>query len=178
MCARKYVLFQNLSFLYMFRLYCSSKFAKRAEKNRREHLMSQSRNLHSYFGPAVNLSSEDCPEEEPEKDEAVVEYLSNFSVNAAIEKLRSIVRITSKKRAEKYTPDSKFEFLRHLAVLRFLEKIQETPRSCVSASKNIAEKMFGGGENRAKSIRNWSDEYVRTHQMMVLRQGKHQKKNH
>ena len=135
----------------------SSKFAKRAEKNRREHLMSQSRNLHSYFGPAVNLSSEDCPEEEPEKDEAVVEYLSNSSVNAAIEKLRSIVRITSNKRADKHTPDSKFEFLRHLAVLRFLEKIQETPRSRVSASKNIAEQMFGGGENRAKSIRNWSD---------------------
>ena len=88
--------------------------------------MSQSRNLHSYFGPGVNLNSEDSPEEEPEKDEAVVEYLSNSSVNAAIEKLRSIVRITSK-RELRNTSDSKFEFLRHLAVLRFLRRFRRHP---------------------------------------------------
>lgn len=120
----------------------SSQFAKRAEKKRRENVMSQSRNLHSYFGPAVT-SLEHCPEEDSEQHEAVPEETSSFSVNAAIEKLQSIVRITSSKRAEKQTPDTKFEVLRHLAVLRFLQKIQENPRSRVSASKNIAEQIFG-----------------------------------
>ena len=150
----------------------SSMFAKRAEKRRREQLMSQSRNLHSYFSSTSSLQPEDCRPDVLEKDE---DENTVSSVNAAIEALQSVVRISSNQRAEKHTPQTKFEFLRHLAVLRFLQKIQENPRSRVNSSKDIAEKIFGGGDSRAKSIRNWSDEYVRSHQMMVLRQGKHQK---
>jgi hypothetical protein len=89
--------------------------------------------------------------------------------------LNSIVRISSNQRTQKNTPKTKFEFIRHLAELRFLETIKENPLSRIRSSKDVAVQIFGRGDSRAKRIRNWSDEYVRTHQMMVLRQGKHQK---
>jgi hypothetical protein len=140
----------------------SSMFAKRAEKKRREQLMSNSLKLQTYFGSTRSLENED----------STPDGFESSSIGVAIE---SLVRISNNQRADKHTPKTKFDFLRHLAVLRFLQKIHENPRSRVSSSKDVAESIFGGGESRARSIRNWSDEYVRTHQMMVLRQGKHQK---
>jgi hypothetical protein len=152
----------------------SSVFAKRAEKRRREQLMSQSKDLYEYLGNNNSLR----PEEDPE----IIEEGSNnddgsslFSFESAIEKLNSIVRISSNQRIQMNTSKTKFEFSRHLAVLRFLEKIKENPRSRIRSSKDVTEQIFGKDESRAKNIWNWSDEYARTRQMMVLRQGKHQK---
>ena len=135
--------------------------------------MYQSRKIHSYFNTNSSSHPDNCPENEVCREDS--DDHSHLSVNAAIEKLQSIVRISSNKKTEKQTYKTRFEFIRHLAVLRFLKKVHNNPRSRVKSSKDVAEQSFGGGEHRAKSIRNWSDEYVRTHQMMVLRQGKHQK---
>ena len=114
----------------------SSMFSKRAEKRRREQLMSQSRKIHSYF--SINSSSHpyNCPENEVCREDG--DEHSLFSVNVAIEKLQSIVRISSNKRTEKQNSKTKFKFIRHLAVLRFLQKVHDNPRSRVKSSKDVA----------------------------------------
>ena len=110
------------------------------------------------------------------KQDSTSGSFKEYSIEAAIEKLKYIVLISIQlKELINTLAKTKFDLLRHLSVLRFLQKIQETPRYRVSSSKDVTEAIFGGGESRERSIRNWSDEYVRTRQMMVLRQGKHQK---
>ncbi len=70
-----------------------------------------------------------------------------------------------------------FDAIRLLAVQRFLESIDRSPRSRVSSSQSIAAILFGvrGDSYRARSIRDWSDYYVDHHVLPSLRQGKHQK---
>ena len=136
--------------------------------------MYHSRNLHAYFQGTAPSQPLPCADVVVEIAESHIEH-SDSSLKTAIEKLKSIVRMTSNQRYEKQTPNTKFEFVRHLAVLRFLEAVLEKPRSRIRASTEIAKQIFSGGASRARSIRNWSDEYVRTQKMMLLRQGKHQK---
>jgi hypothetical protein len=97
---------------------------------------------------------------------------------AAISKLESITAIHRNAGLHKKNLMSKFDTIRHLCVLRFLQKTQEDPRSRMSSSKQIAESIFGpekGTDYKARCIRIWSEEFVKTLTLAPYKQGKHQK---
>ena len=72
---------------------------------------------------------------------------------------------------------SKFESLRILAVMRFLQLLKKDPRSRIRSSEMIADVVFGksGASYRARSIRDWADHYLLHSELPRLRQGKYQK---
>jgi hypothetical protein len=69
-----------------------------------------------------------------------------------------------------------FELLRRLAVLRFLRLVQADHRSRVASSEVIASVVFGkeGFSYRARSIRDWADDFCVHLELPSLRQGKFQ----
>ena len=96
----------------------------------------------------------------------------------AIESLEKTARIHRNAALERNDTRSKFESIRQLCVLRFLQKIKACPRSKVKSSKEVAEAFFGnqnGSAYKAHCIRIWANEFVKTGAMMPYRQGKHQK---
>ena len=66
----------------------------------------------------------------------------------AISKLESITDIHRNAAIHKKNLMSKFDTIRHLCVLRFLQKTQEDPRSRMTSSKQIAESTFGPEKER------------------------------
>jgi hypothetical protein len=95
-------------------------------------------------------------------------------VDAALDKLEEVVNA----QAEKKDRMTKFDFVRHLCVLLFLQEIKENPRSCLQSSNEVAKLIFGkekGSDYKARCLRIWSDDFIKTHKMSPYRQGKHQK---
>ena len=159
----------------------STFFAKQAEKKRMVESMSGCKNILHYFAsdrPPVEdsvLEEGDLSLEPSIPDQDVPEK----SIGAAIEKLKAIVQIKNNARLEKRRGLSQFDFIRHLCVLNYLEKLQLNPRSRIKSSIEVAAIVFGKGDgkrsHKSNSIITWSDEFVRSHELMTLRQGKHQK---
>ena len=129
--------------------------------------------LTSYFQPKptpIPISDDINDEDEvnPESE----------SIASAIASLEKITKIHRNAGLEKRDPRSKFECIRHLCVLRFLQKIKANPRSHVRSSKEVVAMLYGeskGSDYKARCIRIWSKEYVKTQMIMPYRQGKHQK---
>jgi hypothetical protein len=63
--------------------------------------------------------------------------------------------------------------------MRFLDAIRKNNQTRIESSRMIAKTFYGddkGGEYKSRYIRLWSDEFVRSGELMPLRQGKHQKR--
>jgi hypothetical protein len=104
----------------------------------------------------------------------------DYNLSSAIEKLKSLTAFHRNAILEKQDQRTKFECIRQLCVLRFLQKIKECPRSRVQSSTEVAKAFFGnqkGSAYKAQCIRIWANEFVRTGSMMPYRQGVHQKKD-
>lgn len=141
--------------------------------------MKNCRRLTSYFNRAE-------PEEQPtiqRADEDIETGREDYEdlgerIDVAISKLEEVTKLHRNTALEKNDRLSKFDSIRHLCVLRFLRKIQQNPRSRMLSSKAVAEAFFGpekGSDYKARCIRIWSDEYLRTHTLTPYRQGKHRK---
>ena len=151
----------------------STKFARLAEKRKRERSMAGCKTLMSYFGQG---DEENITGERPYDGKNPIDQSAD--IDQAINTLKEATSIRNNVAIEKRNKKSQFEFVRHLCVLRYLQQMKESPRSKVSTSLSVARMIFGpdkGTDYRAKSIREWSDEFVRSGSMMVLRQGKHRK---
>ena len=164
----------------------STVFARKAAMKKRQQSMQGFRPITSYFGsqksfepdalePAnhdeVNDPVSDCSE-----DELSPNLIS--SIDSAIGRLRFIANISKSSNQEQRQRHSKFDHVRFLCILRFLESIRENPRTRVASSRIIAKTIYGvekGGEYKARCIRIWSDEFVKSGLLMPLRQGRHQK---
>jgi hypothetical protein len=113
--------------------------------------------------------------------ESIEEYEDNgcrASIDTAIERLRDIVKLNNNSATEERVRISKFDHIRYLCILRFLESIKKNPRSRVESSREIAKAVYGlekGGEYKSWCIRMWSNEIMQNRLLMPLRQGKHQK---
>lgn len=165
----------------------STFFARQAEKRRMVESMSGCKNLLHYFSSKSAIveppNEVDC--EAVEGDQNLLCSVSDpdvpkRSIEEAIEKLRKIVQIRDNSRLEKRRGSSQFDFIRHVCILRYLEKIEQNPRSRIKSSIEVAAIVFskddGRRSHKSNSIIAWGDEFVRSHELMSLRQGKHQKK--
>lgn len=126
----------------------SSKYAKQAEQRQRVASATGCRSISSYFEPSV-VSNVSAPENEleivddEENESENNNYFSANAVNNAISKLNVIVQLRNNAQIEKRSKTSKFDFIRHLCVLRFLKMINESPRTRVKSSIHVAQVMFG-----------------------------------
>ena len=163
----------------------SSKYAKQAEKRRRVASAAGCRSIQSYFEPSVAISAPNVApvvelEVLPDDDVNEPDSENGFSDKAlddAINKLNVIVQLRNNALIEKRSKTSKFDFIRHLCILRFLKMIKESPRTRIKSSIHVAQIMFGDSRSvsKARSIRKWSYEYVKSHRLMLATQGKHKK---
>ena len=165
----------------------STVFARKAILKKRQQIMLGSRPLTSYFArqsstisdpsPNVTETSGDTTCASPSLDGSE-EIVETSSLEIAIQRLNDIFTMRNNSIMERRCHHSKFDHIRYVCILRFLESIQKNPRSRVESSRTIAKTVYGdnrGGEYRSRCIRLWSDEFVRTGILMPLRQGKHQK---
>lgn len=177
----------------------STVFARKAMIKARQQTMKVCRPLTSYFARQPSKDSNHSPERQSDvseentingdstTNEPSVENDCNndfqddeleASLEAAIHQLRDIVKLNNNSAQEQRNRHSKFDHIRFLCILRFLELIQQHPRSRVESSREIAATVYGratGGEYKARCIRMWSDEFLHSRILMPLRQGKHQK---
>jgi hypothetical protein len=72
---------------------------------------------------------------------------------------------------------SLFDFLRTLAVVRYLRLIKDDPKNKVHSSEEVAAIVFGknGGSYRARTIRDWANNFCEYGKLPQLNQGKYQK---
>ena len=97
------------------------------------------------------------------------------SLSLAIEALGKTFRIHRKIALEKKDTRSKFDFIRQLCMLRFLQKVKSCPRS-MKSSQGISEAFKEKGYvYKAHCIRVLGNDFVRTGSMKPYCQGKHQK---
>jgi hypothetical protein len=98
--------------------------------------------------------------------------------DAAIAKLKALnIDVNNCRKMSAGRDISRFESLRLLAVLRFMQMLKKDPRSRVRSSEMVADVVFGksGSSYRARSIRDWTDHYLLHYDLPRLRQGKFQK---
>ena len=175
----------------------STMFARKAIMKKREQTMKGCRSLTSYFAKQGSPESE-CS---PKTSESIVCNIDGTNDSAdpldtdvdsdnsnsslvlklmddAIQRLGDIVRLNNSSDLDRKSRHSKFDHVRYLCILRFLELVRQNPRSRIQSSRGIAKSVYGldkGGEYKARCIRLWSDEFVQNGHLMPLRQGKHQK---
>ena len=166
----------------------STAFARKALMKKQEQSMKGFRPLTSYFARqdkveidanTMNLQPENYHDDDETVDAEIGPgSLDIPSLDAAVNRLQVIAKMSNNSEDEKRHRHSKFDHIRFLCMLRFLESIRECPRTRVASSQAIAKTVYGpdkGGEYKARCIRFWGDEFVRSGLLMPLRQGKHQK---
>ena len=72
---------------------------------------------------------------------------------------------------------TRFDYLRLLAILKYFRMVKDIPRRRIESSQMVADMFFGksGASYRARTIRDWSDYYLKHSELPLLRQGKYQK---
>lgn len=164
----------------------STVFARQAEKRRMVKSMSGCKNIFHYFTPqsCIDEPTNDVNAEAGDDDLCHLPCtpdpdVPERSIAEAIEKLSNIVQIRNNARLEKRRGSKQFDFIRYICILRYLEKLKQNPRSRIKSSIEVAAIVFDKDDTRrsykSNSIVAWSDEFVRSHELMTLRQGKHQK---
>ena len=151
----------------------ATKFRKEKARRDRKDEMRGCKTLESYFPSAnINVVANAVPALQVKTYKQIVED--------ALQSLSSQTQIRNNKRLERQTGDiSKFDFVRLIAVERFLLKMQEDQNNKISESIQIARQLFpGSGEHwKSRSIRQWSSYYLTHHDLPPSRQGVHQKKS-
>ena len=130
----------------------------------------------AFFQSAKNKSQED----EQDIEEVPELRIPTFTetVEKALELLRPMTTQVCNQRVENRMRDiSKYDFVRLMAVKRYLYRIQSNQESHVCASNQIASELYpdSNTEWKARSIRKWASYFLMHQSLPELNQGKHQK---
>ena len=158
----------------------ATEFRKKAALNSLKNSAQGTRSITSYFGPQHSESAE-LPSEIDITPSNVVPELSAKPLNEILqEAIHHVSQFTSlssgrihEKRAKAF---SKFDFVRLIAVEKYLMAILDDPKSKCRSSLMIATQLFEKGtEWKALTIRTWADHYVVHHSLPQSKRGRHQK---
>jgi hypothetical protein len=147
-------------------------FKKTALHKQRLEAASSSNSIYSYFQRESTEISNHGKEFIPRP------LTRKQTVCRSLDAIKSHVPIGPNQRSQKSTRRiSKYDYLRLIAVQRYLQTILDTPNSKLATSLELANSLFHGRncEHFARSIRTWSEYWVQFHQLPVHSQGKHQK---
>ena len=162
----------------------ATEFRKKAAYNILKASAEGTRPIQSYFVAKSSLSVEVSTQSSAETAVMPPTLIPELSARPlkkilqdAIDHISRFTNLSAgrihEKRAAEY---SKFDFVRLIAVERYLKAIFADPRSKCRSSLFIASQLFEKGtEWKALTIRTWADHYIVHHSLPQSQRGRHQK---
>lgn len=145
-------------------------YRRNLEKKKNSEIMAGSKTIDMYFSKSQFTNPTEA------QDHSGSSKMDQIA--KAIAKLESLHLESNSIRANNCLKScSQFDRLRLLAVLRFLRMTIIDPKSRVTSSEQISGVLFGkeGPSYRARTVRDWSDSFVKHSELPRLSQGKFQK---
>ena len=157
-----------------------TQFRKQSEKIRRIESVRDCKTIDVYFKRLNN--NETCPSET--NDHGIVEPAlclpsSQNQIERALREISALTEISTNQYHERRLKNiTKFDFIRLMAVERYLSSLNDSPNSRMSSSLKISAELFPNGNQAwtAKNIRQWANFFLAHQELPASNQGKHQKK--
>ena len=151
----------------------ATKYRRLARANERQAVASKCRSIHEYFGTSQssNIDSSDN-NQLPQRP-----LTQSEMIDRAIDNLEKQTHIGQSRAFERKSSLSKYDYIRSIAVHRYLLLLKQKMSSKMESSLSVVSSMMpsknGANDHSARKLREWAKFYVENHVLPASHQGCH-----